>query len=83
MEEQVRNLSQLVETTNKQLKLNSTNMRETNASKALLESELKSKLEIINKLHHKLEKLGSEAVNLRNRTETTNQLDGHYTRLTR
>ena len=44
LEEQVRHLGNLLEEANKQLQATSTQLRETNASKSLLEAEVKKKV---------------------------------------
>jgi len=83
LEEQVRNLGSLLEKTNKQIQVNSTQVRESNVAKSLLDSELQKKNEMINSLSAKLDRLGAESRSLRSSSESTSQLDGHYTRLTR
>jgi len=83
LEEQVRNLGSLLEKTNKQIQINSTQVRESNVAKSLLDSELQKKNEVINSLTAKLDRLGVESRSLRSSNESTSKLDGHYTRLTR
>ena len=83
LEDQVRKFGNLVEETNKQLQVISTQLRETKASRNLLEVELKKKGDLVSSLSSKLERLGQETKTLRSGNETTNQLDGHFTRLTR
>jgi len=83
LEEQVRRLGGLVEDTNKQLQITSTNLRQANASIGMLELELKKKTETNTTLTVKLDKFGAEIQNLRSNNESTARLDGHYTRLTR
>ena len=56
MEEQVRRLGQLVESTNLQLRTNSIQLREANATKSQLESELKDKEDLITTFSKKLER---------------------------
>ena len=83
LEDQVRNYGKLLEKTNKQLQVNSTQLRETNASKNLLEVDLKKKTDMVSSLSSKLDRLGMELKTLRSSNQTTSQLDGHFTRLTR
>ena len=83
LEDQVRNYGKLLEKTNKQLQVNSTQLRETNASKNLLEVDLKKKTDMVSSLSSKLDRLGVEVKTLRGSNQTTSQLDGHFTRLTR
>jgi len=83
LEEQVKRLGGLVEETNKQLRITSTDLRQANASKGMLELELKKKTETNTTLQVKLDKFGAEIQNLRSNNESTARLDGHYTRLTR
>jgi len=83
MEEQVRRLGQLVESTNTQLRTNSTQLREANATKSQLESELKEKEDLITTFSKKLEKYKTEISHLRSNNESNSQLDRYYTRLSR
>ena len=83
LEDQVRNYGKLLEKTNKQLQVNSTQLRETNASKNLLEVDLKKKTDMVSSLSSRLDRLGMEIKTLRGSNQTTSQLDGHFTRLTR
>ena len=83
LEDQVRNYGKLLEKTNKQLQVNSTQLRETNASRNLLEVDLKKKTDMVSSLSSKLDRLGMEIKALRSSNQTTSQLDGHFTRLTR
>ena len=83
LEDQVRNYGKLLEKTNKQLQVNSTQLRETNASRNLLEVELKKKTDMVSSLYTNLDKLGMENKTLRSSNQTTSQLDGYFTRLTR
>ena len=83
LEDQVRNFSNLLEETSKKLQENSTHLREANAGKAALESELRSKTASINQLSSKLERLGADCSVLKSSNDSTSQLDGHFSRLTR
>ena len=83
MEEQVRRLGQLVESTNTQLRTNSTQLREANATKSQVESELKDKEDLITTFSKKLEKYKTEISHLRSNNESNSQLDRYYTRLSR
>ena len=83
LEDQVRNYGKLLEKTNKQLQVNSTQLRETNASRNLLEVELKKKTDMVSSLYTNLDKLNMENKTLRSSNQTTSQLDGYFTRLTR
>merc|ERR1712029_189610 len=83
MEEQVRRLGQLVESTNLQLRTNSIQLREANAAKSQLESELKDKEDLITTFSKKLEKYKTEICHLRSNNESNSQLDRYYTRLSR
>jgi len=83
LEDQVRNYGKLLEKTNKQLQVNSTQLRETNSTKNLLEVDLKKKTDMVSSLSSKLDRVGMEVKTLRGSNQTTSQLDGHFTRLTR
>ena len=83
LEDQVRNLGKLLEKTNKQLQVNSTQLRETNASRNLLEVDLKKKTDMVSSLSCKVDGLTMEIETLRSSNKTTSQLDGQFTRLTR
>jgi len=83
LEEQVRKLGQLVESSNMQIRTNSTQLREANAIKCQLESELKEKQEMITSFSKKLEKYKTEISHLKCNNESSSQLDKYYTRLSR
>merc|ERR1712096_539316 len=83
LEEQVKRLGSLLEQSNKQLQVISTQLRQANASNNLQEAELKKKREANTTISAKLDKFGAEIQNLRANNESTARLDGHYTRLTR
>merc|ERR1712058_31942 len=65
LEEQVRKLGQLVESSNMQIRTNSTQLREANAIKCQLESELKEKQEMLSSFSKKLEKYKTEISHLK------------------
>jgi len=83
LEEQVRKLGQLVESSNMQIRTNSTQLREANAIKCQLESELKEKQEMLSSFSKKLEKYKTEISHLKSSNESSSQLDRYYTRLSR
>eukprot|EP00092_Neocalanus_flemingeri_P009650 GFUD01010391.1.p1 GENE.GFUD01010391.1~~GFUD01010391.1.p1 ORF type:complete len:640 (+),score=259.80 GFUD01010391.1:68-1987(+) len=83
LEEQIKKLGGLLEMSNKQLQVISTQLRQANASNSMREAELKNKMEANTTLAAKLDKFGAEIHSLKTNKESTARLDGHYTRLTR